>query len=270
MANVRVPTITLTTDFGTRDHFVATMKGVIYGITPQINIVDISHDVQAHDILEAAFLIRSCFSYFPMRTIHVVVVDPTVGSSRRPILVATDNHYFIAPDNGVLSLIYDAEPVSSVIHITAEHYIFPEPCKTFDGRSVFAPAAAWLAKGTDIMNFGDPIEDYVKLTLPKAKMVGDTGLKGTVIHTDRFGNLITNISREIYNEARAKVPGDAFKVSVGKVEINGLKEYFGQVQKGEMIAVFGSTDFLEIAQNQGSAAKTLSLARGAEVGVQLK
>jgi hypothetical protein len=270
MANVRVPTITLTTDFGTRDHFVATMKGVMYGITPQINIVDISHDIQAHDILEAAFLIRSCFSYFPMRTIHVIVVDPTVGSSRRPILLATENHYFIAPDNGVLSLIYEAERVEVVIEITAEHYIYPDSCKTFDGRSVFAPAAAWLAKGTDILNFGEPIEDYVKLALPKAKMVGDTLLKGTVLHVDRFGNLITNISREDYNDARAKAPGETFKVTIGKAEINGLKEYYGQVAKGELIAVFGSTNFLEIAQNQGSAAKALSLARGAEVGIQLK
>lgn len=269
MAIAKVPTITLLTDFGTRDHFVATIKGVLVGITPVLNIVDISHDIQAHDILEAAFLIRSCFSYFPQRTIHVVVVDPTVGSNRRAIMVSTENYYFIAPDNGVLSLIYEAEPVSTVVEITAEHYISQDPCKTFDARNVFAPAAAWLAKGTDILNFGEPIEDYVKLTLPKAKMSGDL-LKGQIIHTDRFGNLITNISRDDYNDARAKVPGDAFKVTIGKAEVKGLKEYYGQVAKGELIAVFGSTNFLEIAQNQGSAAKALSLTRGAEVSIQLK
>lgn len=266
----RVPIITLLTDFGTRDHFVASMKGVMNNIHTPLNIIDISHDVQAHDILEAAFLIRSCFSCFPMRTIHVVCVDPTVGSNRKAIMVATENHYFIAPDNGVLSLIYDAEPVSQVVEISAEHYILPDASKTFHGRDVFAPAAAWLAKGTDMLNFGDPVENYNKLPLPKPKMVGDSLLKGAVLHIDRFGNLITNITREDYTQAREKVPGDVFKVAVGKQEISGLKEYYAQVPKGELLALFGSTNFLEIAQSQGSAAKTLSLSRGAEVGVVLK
>lgn len=270
MANARVPTVTLLTDYGTRDHFVASMKGVMFGICPQLNVIDISHDIQAHDIIEAAFLIRSCFKYFPMRTIHVVVVDPTVGSSRKAIMVSTENYYFLAPDNGVLSLIYEAEDVSTVVEITAEHYIALEPSKTFHGRDIFAPAAAWLAKGIDITNFGDPLEDYVKLALPKAKMVGEGQIKGAVLHVDRFGNMITNITRNDYEQARAKAPGDAFKVTVGKQEISGLKEFYAQGQKGEMMALFGSTDFLEIAQNQGAAAKTLALSRGAEVGVLLK
>ncbi len=270
MVVTRTPTITLLTDFGTEDHFVASMKGVMYNINPQINIVDISHDVAAHDVLEAGFLLRCCYSYFPTRTIHVVVVDPTVGSSRKAILVATDNYYFIAPDNGVLSFIYEVETVSSVVEITAEHYILQNVSKTFHGRDIFAPAAAWLAKGIDMMNFGETVEEYVKVPLPKAKMVGESLLKGTVIHVDRFGNLITNISRDDYATAREKVPGDSFKALIAKQEIPGLKEFYSEGKKSELMALFGSADFLEIVQNQGSAAKALGVGRGAEIGVMLK
>jgi S-adenosyl-L-methionine hydrolase (adenosine-forming) len=270
MAPPRTPIITLLTDYGTKDHFVASMKAVILSITPQVQIVDISHDVAAHDILEAGFVLRSCFSYFPSRTIHVVVVDPTVGSQRKPLIVATDNHYFIAPDNGVLSLVYDAEPVSTVVEIAAEHLMLPEVSTTFHGRDIFAPAAAWLARGTDMLNFGNAITEYTKLTLPKAKLVGDSLLKGSVLHVDRFGNLITNIFRQEFDAVREKIPGSAFKVAIGKQEIQGLKSFYAEAQKGELVALFGSTNLLEIAQNQGSAARTLGVTRGAEVGILLK
>jgi hypothetical protein len=162
------------------------------------------------------------------------------------------------------------EPVSQVVEITAEHYILSPVSKTFHGRDIFAPAAAWLSKGIDIMNFGDPVDDYVKLSLPKAKVVGESLLKGTVLHIDRFGNLITNISRDDYDAAPKKIIENNVKVIIAKQEINGLKEYYAESQKGELIALFGSTNFLEIAQNQGSAAKTLGVSRGAEVGILLK
>jgi S-adenosylmethionine hydrolase len=268
--NNRTPIITLLTDFGTEDHFSASMKGVIYNINPNVHIVDISHDVAPHDTLEAGFLLRSCYSYFPSRTIHVVIVDPTVGSNRKALIVATDNYYFVAPDNGVLSLIYEVEEVSSVVEITAEHYILSSVSNTFHGRDIFAPAAAWLSKGLDMSNFGDPVEEYVKLSLPKAKIVGESLLKGAVIHIDRFGNLITNISQTDFDEARSKAKSENLKVVIAKQEINGLKRFYAEGQKGELIALFGSTNFLEIAQNQGSAAKTLGLSRGAEVGLLLK
>jgi S-adenosyl-L-methionine hydrolase (adenosine-forming) len=270
MALPRMPIITLLTDYGTKDHFVASMKAVILSISPQVQIVDISHDVPAHDILEAGFVLRSCFSYFPTRTIHVVVVDPTVGSPRKAIVVATDNHYFVAPDNGVLSLIYDAEPVTTVVEIAAEHLMLPEISKTFHGRDIFAPAAAWLARGTDMLNFGDTITEYTKLTLPKAKLTTEGKLKGSVLHVDRFGNLITNISRQDLDAAREKIPGNTFKVTIGKQEIDGLKNYFAEGQKGEIVALFGSTNLLEIAQNQGSASRTLGVGRGAEASISLK
>jgi S-adenosylmethionine hydrolase len=270
MAVAKTPIVTLLTDYGTKDHFVAAIKGVILSIAPQVQIIDITHEIPPHDILEAGFVLRSCYSQFPTRTIHMVVVDPTVGSTRKPIIVATDNYYYVAPDNGVLSLIYDVDPVSTVVEISSEHLMLPEISKTFHGRDIFAPAAAWLTRGTDMLNFGDPITEYTIIPLPKAKMVGEALLKGTVIHVDRFGNLITNISREDYQAAREKVPGDGFKVLLAKQEINGLKEYYAEAQKGESIALFGSSNLLEIAQNQGSAARTLGVARGAEVGLLLK
>lgn len=262
--------ITLLTDFGTRDPFVASMKGVINCVNPDVNIIDITHEVAPHDIFEAGFILRSCYSFYPIRTIHVVVIDPTVGSSRKILLLATENYYFIAPDNGVLSLIYSAENVNAVIEITGEHYFQPEISNTFHGRDIIAPAAAWLAKGTDIMNFGAPTDDYVKLALPKSRLVGQSLLKGNVIHIDRFGNLITNISRQDYGEARAKVPGEAVKIVIAKQEISGMKEFYSQGEKGELMAIFGSTNFLEVSLYQGSAAKTLGLSRGAEVGLLLK
>ncbi|HEY4490548.1 MAG TPA: SAM hydroxide adenosyltransferase, partial [Acidobacteriota bacterium] len=141
---------------------------------------------------------------------------------------------------------------------------------TFHGRDIFAPAAAWLARGIDILNFGDTQEEYVRLAVPKAKLVGEALIKGVVVHVDRFGNLITNISRDEYDATRAKVPGNSCKVLIAKQEIIGLKEYYAEGKQGELLALFGSTNFLEIAQNQGSAAKALGVSRGAEAGILLK
>ena len=266
----KIPIITLLTDYGTRDHFVGSMKGVIHSVNPQASIIDISHEVAPQDIVEAAFLIRSCYSYFPTSTIHIVVVDPSVGSSRKPIVVSTENHFFVAPDNGILSLIYEVEPPTQVVEITAEHYMLPEVSKTFHGRDIFAPVAAWLSKGVDILNFGEPLENYVRLNLPKSKITAEGQLKGMILHVDRFGNLISNISNSDYQAAREKFPGDKFLVSIGNREIQGLKQFYSETQKGDVLALFGSTNYLEIAQNLGSAARTLGLNRGAEIAISLK
>jgi hypothetical protein len=170
----------------------------------------------------------------------------------------------------VLSLIYEVDPVSTVVEITAEHVMLQEISKTFHGRDIFAPAAAWLARGTDMLNFGESLTEYSKIPLPKAKLVGEALLKGSVLHIDRFGNLITNISREDYRAAREKVPGTAVKVLLAKQEIAGLSDSYADGQKGEILALFGSSNLLEIVQSQGSAARTLGVARGGEVGVLLK
>ena len=165
------PIITLTTDFGLNDHFVGTIKGVILNIVPEAQIVDISHSVQAFDVLDGALTIAQSYSYFPSGTVHLVVVDPGVGTARRPILVTSDRHHFVAPDNGVLSMVYAREERLHIRHVTAEHYSLQPVSNTFHARDIFSPVAAWLAKGVDPEKFGDEITDFVRFNPPKPKSV---------------------------------------------------------------------------------------------------
>src|ERR1700730_16564226 len=201
------------------------MKGVILGINPEANIVDITHSVLAHDILDGALTIGSAYKYFPPRTVHVVVVDPGVGTERRPILVAGDQHYFVAPDNGVLSSVYEQSEALYAWHIISEHYFRQPVSKTFHGRDIFAPVAAWLTKSWQSSAFGEPITDFVRFGIPKAKVAGDT-VKGTVLHSDHFGNLVTNITVE---DAPALVAPDAkIAIGVGSSKITKVVPTFAQ------------------------------------------
>jgi S-adenosylmethionine hydrolase len=259
------PIITLTTDFGTNDHLVGTMKGVILNINPAARIVDINHHVVPFDILDGALAIASAYKYFPPRTIHVVVVDPGVGTERRPLLVSAEKQYFIAPDNGVLSMIYERE-TCIVRHIMAEHYFLTPVSPTFHGRDVFAPTAAWLAKAWQTEAFGEEITDYVKFTMPKAKPAGQA-VKGVVLRVDAFGNLMTNLTAEDV-PANVVTSGD-IKLSVNGKEVRRIAPTFGFGPAGEPIAVFGSAGYLEIAVNRGNAARTLGVNRGAEVTLDL-
>ena len=175
------PIITLTTDFGTNDHFVGAMKGVIVDIVPDVQIVDISHAVQAFDVLDGALAISQSYSYFPSGTIHMVVVDPGVGTTRRPILASSDGYHFVAPDNGVLSMVYAKEPRIRVRHITSDHYFRTPVSNTFHARDIFAPVAAYLAKQVDSHKFGDEIEDYVRFAAPRPKATGEGRLRAVVL-----------------------------------------------------------------------------------------
>jgi S-adenosylmethionine hydrolase len=259
------PIITLTTDFGTNDHLVGAMKGVILNINPAARIVDINHHVAPFDILDGALAIANAYKYFPPRTIHVVVVDPGVGTERRPLLVSGEKQYFIAPDNGVLSMIFERESCI-VRHITAEHYFLSPVSPTFHGRDVFAPTAAWLAKAWQSEAFGEEITDYVKFTMPKAKPAGQA-IKGVVLRVDAFGNLMTNFTAE---DVRAEaVTSGAIKLVVNGKEVRKIARTFGDGTPGEPIAVFGSAGYLEIAVNRGNAARTLGVNRGAEVTLDL-
>src|SRR5215467_13616800 len=186
--------ITFTTDFGVTEHYVGVMKGVIQNINPGVAIVDITNGVQSFDILDGALAISQAYSYFPKDTIHLVVVDPGVGGARRPILVNAGLYQFVAPDNGVLSLVYEREERVSVRHITAEHYFRPNVSSTFHGRDVFAPVAAYLSKGVDTAKFGDEISDYVRFLAPKPKATSEKAWKGIVLKTDKFGNLVINVT----------------------------------------------------------------------------
>jgi hypothetical protein len=262
------PIITLTTDFGINDHFVGAMKGVILDIVPEAAIVDISHAVQAFDVLDGALAISQAYSCFPNGTIHVVVVDPGVGTERRPILASSDAYHFVAPDNGVLSMVYAREERMTVRHITAEHYFRQPISATFHARDVFAPVAAYLAKLVDSAKFGDVIEDYVRFAAPKPKAVGEKQLRGVVIKVDRFGNLITNVTPQDVPAAFAGQAG-AFKIVVGKTEITGIRGAYAEGAPGEIFGILGSMGYLEICANRAAAAQITGAAKGSEVIILL-
>jgi S-adenosylmethionine hydrolase len=255
------PIITLTTDYGTGDHLAGVLKGVILRILPNATVVDISHNVVSMDLLDGALTIGSAYRYFPPRTVHVVVVDPGVGTARRPIIVSGDEHFFVAPDNGVLSLVYDRER-----HITAEHYFLSPVSGTFHGRDVFAPVAAWLAKTYQTEVFGDEITDFVRFTLPRPKPAG-TALKGVVLRVDAFGNLMTNLMAEDVPAVMAS--SGKIKLQIGNTRVEKLTQTFAQGASGEPIALVGSSGYLEVALNRGHAARTLGAGRGTEVTLEL-
>ncbi len=259
------PIITLTTDYGTADHLVGTLKGVILKINPDARIVDINHSVVPYDVLDAALSIGASYHYFPPRTIHVVVVDPGVGTERRPILVSGEQHFFIAPDNGVLSIVYEREPTAIVRHMTADHYFLSPVGNTFHGRDVFAPAAAWLSKVWQTPSFGEEITDYVRFSLPKPKPAGGA-LKGVVLRVDHFGNLMTNFAVE--DLPPGILAGGKFTLRVGNKEVRQLVQTYAQGNSGEPFAILGSSGFLEISVNKGNAARALEAQRGAEVTME--
>ena len=244
--------ITLLTDFGTIDYFVGAMKGVILSINPQAVIVDITHEIPAQDVAAGAFTLLAAYDAFPEGTIHVAVVDPGVGSARRPIVVNAGKHLFVGPDNGIFSYIYDRNPSFEAFDVTAaEHFRHPVS-NTFHGRDIFAPVAAALSTGIDPASLGPRISDPVRLSSP---------LEPQIIHIDRFGNLITNITREQFE--------DGMKLLVNGKVISGFRSFFGEDvgATDEPFAIWGSAGFLEIAVNGRSAADLLQVKRGATVAL---
>jgi S-adenosylmethionine hydrolase len=254
--------ITLTTDYGTDDHLVGTLKGVILKVNPDVTIVDITHGVTPFDVLDGALAIGSAYAFFPPRTIHVVVVDPGVGTERRPLLVSGDNQYFIAPDNGVLSLVYERNTNVVVRHANAEHYYLQPVSKTFHGRDIFAPVAAWLSKGWQTASMGEEIQDFKRFALPRPK-AADGVVKGVVLRVDSFGNLITNFRSEDLPEASLSQGEIHFQV--GTHAVTRLVDTFAHGQNGEPVAYVGSSGYVEIAINKGNASRTLGLGRGTAV-----
>jgi S-adenosylmethionine hydrolase len=254
--------ITLTTDYGGRDAFAASVKGVILKINPQAQIVDISNEITPQDIWEAAYILRSAYSHFPKGTVHLAVVDPGVGSGRRPIIVVTESYYFVGPDNGVFSLIYQDAERLRVHHITSTHYFLPNPGPTFHGRDVFAPVAGWLAKGIPSGNFGEEITDFAKLNVPAPKTTGKS-IEGHVVHIDRFGNIITDITFKDIQQVMTEGadPGSASVVIAGR-EIKGLKKFYAEANPGEPGAIINSSGALEVFMFKQNARTTLTVKRG--------
>jgi len=244
------------------------MKGVILDIVPEAAIVDISHAVQAFDVLDGAIAISQAYSYFPTGTVHVVVVDPGVGTTRRPIIASSDGYHFVAPDNGVLSMVYAQEERIHVRHVTSEHYFRQPVSNTFHGRDVFAPVAAYLAKQVDSHKFGDEVEDYLRFAAPRPKAAGENRIRAVVLKVDRFGNLITNVRPEDVPSLFA-AKAAAFKIVVGGKEITAIHSNYAEGRPGEVFGILGSMGYLEIAANRGSAAQFTGAGKGGEVSILL-
>jgi S-adenosyl-L-methionine hydrolase (adenosine-forming) len=257
------PVIALLSDFGSRDHYAGTMKGVILNICPDATLVDITHEVPAHDVLDGALQLAAAARYFPAGTIFLAVVDPGVGSVRRGIAAEAGEYRFVAPDNGVLTAVLREWAPKKIVELTDRRYARPTVSRTFEGRDRFAPAAAWLAKGTQLTALGRPAPDYHRLEIPTPS-VNDTSITGIVLRTDRFGNVVTNIDRKTF-EAVAKT--GTMEVTVGEQSIGKLVATYADILPGEICALFGSTDHLELAANSESAADRLHLARGGIVAV---
>lgn len=262
--------ITLTTDFGYRDPLSGIMKGIILGINPEVTIVDISHGVEKYNIKEAALTIGMSYRNFPAGTVHVVVTDPGVGSSRKPILVATEDYYFIGPDNGVFTMVYDEAERLEVIHLTAEHYFLPNRSMTFHGRDIFAPVAAWLSKGVAITNLGDPVSDYSTIHMPKPTMPTKNTIDGEIIYIDHFGNAISNIK---YSDLISLMGEGGDKKGL-KVLMKGrqieIKDYYAQGADGDIYAILNSMNYLELFVYREDASKKFNIKVGDSLGVIIR
>jgi S-adenosylmethionine hydrolase len=258
--------ITLLTDFGDRDSFVASMKGVILTINPQASFVDLSHHVSPHSIEEAAYLLNSSYRYFPEGTVHVAVVDPGVGSARRPILVKTASYYFLGPDNGVFSYILKDEEKVEVREIENPQYRLKSVGHTFDGRDLFAPSAAWLTKGALPSSFGKIIHDPITLSIVEPIREGNR-LVGRIEHVDRFGNLISNLTLQHLDELRPVTQHRQLSVRIGEQIIEGLVSNYSEGMAEQPSALINSDGRLEIFVKEVSAADLLKVGKGARIEV---
>ena len=257
--------ITLTTDFGTRDWFVGTMKGVILGLQPRATVVDITHEIPAGDIRGGAFALAAACRFFPRGTVHVAVVDPGVGSARKAIAVQTADHCFVGPDNGVLSWALAKQRVRAIHALENEAYFLQPVSRTFHGRDIFAPVAAHLSRGVPIRKFGPALKDFVHLDWPEPRKLRG-GIEGEVVYTDRFGNAITNLEgRLLRGLDRA-----ACEIHARRRRVCPLKPFYQAVAPGSPVALVGSSGFLEVAVNAGSASRALGLKIGARVVLRTK
>jgi len=258
------PLVTLLTDFGARDPFAGIMKGVILGICPDASLVDLCHEVPAHDVLGASFLLQTAVGAFPAGTIHVAVVDPGVGGARRPILAEIDGQMFVAPDNGLLSHLFAFAGRRRVRHLVAREYWRHPVSTSFHGRDIFAPVAGHLAAGVEPARFGPEIADPACLEIPRPRVDAAGRIQGTVMWVDRFGNCITNIA---HNEVKslADAGGGSIQVYAGERRLGTLVGCFGEVPPGETGAILGSAGYVELFCNQGDLARRWSLAPGDRV-----
>jgi S-adenosyl-L-methionine hydrolase (adenosine-forming) len=254
----RKPIITLLTDFGTEDYFVGAMKGVLMSRSPGAVLIDLTHSIPPQDVRTAAFTLNAAYTWFPAGSIHLAVVDPGVGSERRPALVEAGTHLFVGPDNGIFSLVLDRWPAAQMRHLTNNAYFLPAPSTTFHGRDIFAPVAAALAEGISPKEFGPTIEDPVRLASMQVDPAPDGSLSGQIIHIDHFGNCITNLPADLLLHSTA---GHDFVFQVNELPIRILaRSYSERMHEPNLpFLIRGSTGFLEISLPCSSAAHVLKI-----------
>ena len=262
----RVPIIAIVSDLGSREPAVAQFKAAVLTVEPTVNFIDVTHEIRSRDLLDAAFLLERVFREFPTRTIFVVLVEQALGLPRRPLLAVSMDYYYFAPDNGVLSFIYEHDSVSTVYGVTAEHYVSSRPGSLSPHRDLYGTAAGWLAKGIESSNFGDPVTDYVKTSIPKAARVSPTELRGMVLAVDRHGTLVTNIHEADVNAVRQEVgPETPFRAVVGDKSVPVL----GAWAEGgpDVVALYEASGYVAIVAPKSEAAKALNAKRGDAVSV---
>ena len=259
------PIITLLTDFGTKDLYVASIKGVILNINPHCTLVDITHEVRPHDIEEGAFILANTYSYFPKGTIHLSIVDPGVGGTRKPIFLVTQNYFFIGPDNGLFTFVAQREKIKQVVVLSKQKYFLPKVSKTFHGRDIFAPVAAHLSLGIKPIAFGYEINSLKKIKFQKA-IIKEGKLLGEIYHIDTFGNLVTNVDKE---KLFRFIKDRPFVILAGGKIIRDLKKGYWEGKKGKLIALLGSSGLLEISVREGSAQKMLKVKKRSPVIVSI-
>ncbi|MCS6829997.1 MAG: SAM-dependent chlorinase/fluorinase [bacterium] len=259
--------ITLLTDFGTEDTYVGVMKGVIASLCADATVIDLTHEVPPQDIATGAFLLDASVDYFPEGTIHVAVVDPGVGTSRKPVALRTSRAFFVGPDNGLFTLVLQRQKLLQAVCLDNPQYHLPNPSATFHGRDLFAPVAAHLARGVPLEELGTPLTRLQRLPLPRIR-VDWLGIRATVVHIDRFGNVITNLTRADYEAWRVRwdVKEPAVEVVSG-TDLLPICRTYGEVPRGQALALFGSSQRLEVAINGGNAAQVFHLQRGETIRI---
>lgn len=255
--------VALLTDFGTRDIYVGVMKGVIYGICPDAHIVDLTHEIIPQSVTEGALALWGSARYFPSGTVFCAVVDPGVGTGRRPIAIAGYDHFFVGPDNGILSWAALEEGIVDIVHLCNPAYFLPLVSRTFHGRDIFAPVAAHIAKGVPLSKFGPPLDvrDIVQLP-PLRAQIGDELIVARIVHIDRFGNAITDLREEDFSAWVENLGWREWKATIGGVTFEAIHQTYGEVPPQTPLLLFNSYGLLEIAVNRGNAAQQLRLGVG--------
>jgi len=251
--------ITLLTDLGLRDYFVGAVKGVMLSLNPDLTLVDISHQIPPQDVFSGAFTLDQSYSCFPAGSIHFAVVDPGVGTARKALAATARGHYFVAPDNGILTYVMEASQDFTAYEINAEHYYRKPVSPTFHARDIFAPIAAWLSRGIPLHQVGPEVKSPIRLPIPPIRRVRDALVQGVILAVDQFGNLTTNLKPEDVSAP--------FKMLAGQKEITSIHKTYAEGRPGEIFVISGSAGYLEIAMKDGSAAATLNLKPGIPVGV---